>query len=419
MTKRLRLVTAVFVAMLSLSGCASTLMNSYLLPDAVVGGDPGKTIKPIKGVLVWPLENIATGGKSKGIETRFSGLLADTVQLRGEFETVVILEEDQAKDLLARAGEELGLKKKPKTPMDGALIATKLGQLSGTEVILLGRIEDYDEDKVDKATLTVVSASFNLIDAREKAYATIDSFAPAKRVWRTSVKYTSKEGPFTNRESVDDAARVTMRKVVDRMTADLEEGAKASNRALAKEKAKAEAQEKAKRDAVVKAIGEIRGRAEAAAKAGNLEGAIAEYKKILELDKGHKETLKSIEGLEKQIAERKKAEESKKVEESRKAPEPAKPAEASKAAEPVKPVARPTEAPKPAAKKAEEAKPAAAAPAGAADLETLRNQAMAAFNKEDYPASRDLWKKILDKQPDDKQAKEMLETTEMLLNALK
>ena len=44
---------------------------------------------------------------------------------------------------------------------------------------------------------------------------------------------------------------------------------------------------------------------------------------------------------------------------------------------------------------------------------------MDAFNKENYEASRDLWKKILEKSPDDKQAKEMLETTEMLLNALK
>ena len=52
-------------------------------------------------------------------------------------------------------------------------------------------------------------------------------------------------------------------------------------------------------------------------------------------------------------------------------------------------------------------------------MDAIRNQAMAAFNKEDYPTSRDLWKQILAKSPDDKQAKEMLETTEMLLNALK
>lgn len=430
MAKRVRFVTAVLIALLPLAGCASSRINSYLLPDAVVGGDPGKAIKPIKGVLVWPLENIASGSKSKGVETRFTGLLADTLQLRGEFETVVVFEDDQAKDLLARAGEELGLKKKPKAPMDGALIATKLGQLTGTEVVLVGRIEDYDEDKVDKATLTVVSASFNLIDAREKAYTTLDSFAPAKRVWRTSIKYTSQEGPFTNRESIDDAARTMMRRMVDRMTADLQEGTEESEKALAKEKEKAEAQERAKRAAVAKAVDEIKGKAEAAAKTGNLEGAIAEYKKIFELDKGNKEATKSIEALEKQIADRKKAEDKKPEAEA------PKPAEPSKAAEPAKPVARPTETPKaveapkpaetpkaaapkaaePAAKGAGEAKPAAA---GAGDLETLRNQAMAAFNKEDYPASRDLWKKILAKVPDDKQAKEMLETTEMLLNALK
>ena len=56
------------------------------------------------------------GTKSKGIETRFSGVLADTITLHGSFERVVMLEEDQAKDLMTRAGEELGLKKKPKAP---------------------------------------------------------------------------------------------------------------------------------------------------------------------------------------------------------------------------------------------------------------------------------------------------------------
>ncbi len=189
---------------LRLQGAPEALINSYLLDDASVGGDPASSLKPVKGILVWPLENIATGSKSKGIETRLSGVLADTMTIHGGFELVVMLEEDQAKDLMARAGEELGLKKKPKAPGDGALIATKLGQLTGTEVILTGRIEDYDEDKVDKATLTVVSASFNVLDAREKAYATLDSFSPAKRIWRTNVKRVSKEGPFNSRERLDD-----------------------------------------------------------------------------------------------------------------------------------------------------------------------------------------------------------------------
>jgi alkyl sulfatase BDS1-like metallo-beta-lactamase superfamily hydrolase len=87
-----------------------------------------------------------------------------------------------------------------------------------------------------------------------------------------------------------------------------------------------------------------------------------------------------------------------------------------------KPEVAPAPAPKPepvVEKKVEE-KPAVAAPAvGGGELDGLRNKAMDAFNKEDYQTSRDLWKQILEKAPEDKQAKEMLETTEMLLNALK
>ena len=194
MGKKIVLVAALMLALSSLAGCSKTAINAYLLDNANVGGDPASSLKPVKGVLVWPLENIAAGSKSKGIETRLSGLFADTVYLHGGFEKVVTLEEDQAKDLMARAGEELGLKKKPKAPGDGALIATKLGQLTGTEVILTGRIEDYDEDKVDKATYTVVQLSCNILDAREKAYTTLDSFSPAKRIWRTNSKRREHRG---------------------------------------------------------------------------------------------------------------------------------------------------------------------------------------------------------------------------------
>ena len=130
MGKKFVCVAALMAALSPLAGCGGTTLNSYLLDDASVGGDQNRSLKPIKGVLVWPLENIAAGAKSKGIETRFTGLFADTVTLHSSFERVVMLEEDQAKDLMARAGEELGLKKKPKLPGDGALIATKLGQLT-------------------------------------------------------------------------------------------------------------------------------------------------------------------------------------------------------------------------------------------------------------------------------------------------
>jgi tetratricopeptide (TPR) repeat protein len=534
MGKRLVLITAILAVLAPLAGCAGkSAVSAYLLDDAKVGGDAATSLKPIKSVLVWPLENIAAGGKSKGVETPYTGLLVDILNLRSGFDRVVILEEDQAKDLMARAGEELGLKKKPKSPGDGALIATKLGQLSGTEAILMGRIEIFDEDKVDKATITVVGASFNLLDAREKAYPTLDSFSPVKRVWRTNIKRVSKEGPFNSRESIDEAGRLMLQDVVDRLTADLGQGADASGKAQARrvaelvaaaeksqsageydkaiagwnevqkiepenkkakkgieaaEKAKRAAAEKEKAAALAKQIAEIQAKAEAAEKDGNPEAALAEWKKILELDKKNKAATAGAAAAEKQIAEKKAAAEKKakedaekkakedadkkakdeadkkkaaeaapkavetpkaaepakpaekKAEEAKpaaKAAEPAKPAEPAKAAEPAKPVeaakpaepakpaeaAKPVEAAKPAepakapAKPAEAAKPAAAAAGG--DIEALRNQAMAAFNKEDYPASRDLWKQILEKAPDDKQAKEMLETTEMLLNALK
>ncbi len=469
MKRRCVLVAAVLAACAPFVGCAGkSNINAYLLEDANVGGDPAKSVKPIKSVLIWPLENIAGGSKSKGVETRLSGILADTVTLESNFERVVILEEDQAKDLMARAGEELGLKKKPKAPLDGALIATKLGQLSGTESILIGRIEDYDEDKVDKAVLSIVSGSFNLLDAREKAYAAMDSFTPVKRVWRTHVKRASKEGPFNSRESIDDTARAMIRDTVARMTDDLGEGAGISGKALAKkvaellaaaekslnagefdkavasynevlkaqpdnrkakrgieetEKRRKQAEDRAKAAALKKQTDEIRGKALEAEKAGNLEGAIAEWKKIAELDKQDKQAAEKVAALEKEVAAQK-AEAEKKAAAEKKAKEEAdRKTVEKKAAEP-KPEARPE--PKPEAKpepkpeaKPEvkpEVKPAAVA---AGDLDAVRNQAMAAFNKEDYQTSRDLWKQILEKLPDDKQAKEMLETTEMLLNALK
>lgn len=539
MKRRSALVAGLLAALLPLAGCSPSKvqLNAYLLEDAQVGGDPGKSLKPIKNVLVWPLENISPGSKAKGIETRFTGVLIDTLTLRSGFEKVVILEEDQAKDLMTRAGEELGLKKKPKAPLDGALIATKLGQLSGTECIFLGRIEDYDEDKVDKSTITVTSASFNLIDAREKAYPTIDSFTPVKRVWRTHIKRTSNETPFAARKGIDDTFRLMLNDVVDRLTVDLGQGAAASGKALSKrvaeltataeksldageydkataawnevlklqpdnkrakagiedvEKARREAQEREKAAALKKQIAETRDKALAAEKDGDLEGAVAQWKKVLELDPKNGQATDEIADLEKQIAAKKKkeaeeaekkaaAEKKAKEEAEKKAREDAEnkakeeaeraAAEAAKkAAEPAPAAApapepkvesapaatpaaepAPAEAPAPeskdapapapapeapapaaveaapapkaepaAAAKPEEKPAAAAAPAaGGGELDTVRNQAMDAFNKENYEASRDLWKKILEKAPDDRQAKEMLETTEMLLNALK
>ncbi|HEY5998937.1 MAG TPA: hypothetical protein VI078_06480, partial [bacterium] len=429
---------ALVAALLPLVACSpgKVQMNAYLLDDANVGGDPSKGLKPIKSVLVWPLENIAPGGKAKGVETPFTSQLVDILNLRSGFEKVVIVEEDQAKDLMTRAGEELGLKKKPKAPVDGALIATKLGQLSGTECILIGRLENYDEDKVDKSTITVVSASFNLLDAREKAYPTIDSFTPVKRVWRINVKQTSQETPFAGRKGIDDTARLMFQQVVDRLSLDLGQGAAASGKALAKrvdelngaaersldagefdkataswnevlkiqpdnrrakkgleevEKAKREAQEREKAAALKKQIDEIRAKAQEAEKGGDLEAALAEWKKIVDLDKKNEQAADKVASLDKKIADRKKkeaeeaerkaaaekkakeeadrkakeeAEKKAKEDAERKAREEAVKAEeaAKKAAEQPAPAAAP-----PAAAPAVEEAPAAAAPAPAAE----------------------------------------------------
>ena len=41
------------------------------------------------------------------------------------------------------------------------------------------------------------------------------------------------------------------------------------------------------------------------------------------------------------------------------------------------------------------------------------------FNSEDYAKAEEAWKKLLEIDPGDKQAQEMLETTQMLIEALK
>ena len=94
MGKRLVCVAALVASLFPLAACGGrSTINSCLLNDANVGGDAGKSIKSIKGVLVWPLENIAAGGKSKGIETPMTGMLIDTLILRSGFDQVVILEQ--------------------------------------------------------------------------------------------------------------------------------------------------------------------------------------------------------------------------------------------------------------------------------------------------------------------------------------
>ncbi len=79
---------------------------------------------------------------------------------------------------------------------------------------------------------------------------------------------------------------------------------------------------------------------------------------------------------------------------------------------PPRQVETPAKAPAPAAS-------AASAASGVSEVEKIRNEAMELFNAEEYAKAEEAWKKLLEMAPDDKQAQEMLETTQMLIEALK
>jgi len=83
------------------------------------------------------------------------------------------------------------------------------------------------------------------------------------------------------------------------------------------------------------------------------------------------------------------------------------------------PAEEPKTVKKPEAAKPEKAPAEKPAAAESGDVEQLRNDAMELFNTEDYAAAEEAWKKLLKIAPDDKQAQEMLETTQMLIEALK
>jgi tetratricopeptide (TPR) repeat protein len=516
-------LTALTVAVvLSMAGCSKqTRINSYVLPGGNVGGDSAKGIAPIQNVVVWPLINVAAGGKAKGVELVLTDYLVDTLYLKDTFKSVYILDEAEAKNLLARAGEELGLKKKPKSPTQGGLTVTKIGLLTGSEAILLGRIDDYDEVKVEKSTYTGVSLSFFLYDAREQSYPTLDSFTPARALWRTNAFRSSKETPFQARISLYATSRKLIEQVADRLERDLSRGSAAIEKRRKKKiddlrkqardqrgdgkydealatlneilkldpengeaKAaidlvnteKAAAAEKEKQEQLKNEIALLKKAAQEMEEAGDTAGALEEWSKVLELDETDKEagakaaalreTLqaeqtvqaeqdkgKNLHLAQKALGEMKYSEaiaaakkvlavepgnekaqqvlaaaeeklaEAKAVEEEA-APAPVEPA-AEKAEEPA-PAAEKAEEPAPAAEKAEEPAPAAEkaeepAPAavGDGDVETLRNQAMEYFNNEEYEKAEGAWKQLLGIAPDDKQAQEMLETTQMLIEALK
>jgi tetratricopeptide (TPR) repeat protein len=493
----------------SFAGCSArqTRINSYVLPGGEIAGDAEKGIAPIEGVVVWPFINIAVGNKAKGVELALTDYLIDTMYLKNTFKSVYILNEAEAKDLLARTGEELGLKKKPKDPSQNGLVTSKIGQLTDSQAILIGRIDDYDEVKVDKDTYTAAGLSFFLYDAREQAYATLDSFTPARALWRTNAIRTSKETPFLARKSIYETVRVLMRQIVDRLEKDLVQGTaklrKAQQKKIEQLKKQAAKQRKdGEFDAALaswnsilsidpgypgaaetketigiekKAVEErenaqklqeqvaaIREEAAALEGAGDLEAARGQWEKLLELAEGDEEAGRRIESLNETLAARGAAEKQKElsanlhlaqkalgemkyteaVEAARKVlvlePDNAKAKDILEAAEQKLGEARaaeeevtsvPAEEPKAvkkpeAVKEPEAAKPEKApaeepAAADSGEVEQLRNDAMELFNTEDYAAAEEAWKKLLKVAPDDKQAQEMLETTQMLIEALK
>jgi tetratricopeptide (TPR) repeat protein len=530
---RVLLVPAVLA--IFLSGCGSkTVMDAYVLKDSYLAGDAAKGVRPVRNLVVWPLTNTASGTKAKGVEFKMTDILIDKFYLEGFFDAVVIITPDRATDLLSRAGEELGLKRKPKD-VDSGIVASKVGQLAGGDAIFMGNLSDYDEDKVDKVTETIVGGTFWVVDAREKAYATLDSFTPPKLLWRTTIKQVSTETVVTNRSGMDNTARKMVDQVVGRLVDDLGGGqksersgqekkiadlkSKASDLAAKEEYDKAVAvwndilkidpanneakprieelnnrkkasEDKKKSDALKKEIDALKVEAAQLEKDGKIDAAIEKWTAVLGKDKENKEAQGKIEKLKARAAEDKErakqqdvskllyqaqksfeekkfseaadnakkaleldsknekaksilADANAKVEElkasEKKTPE-AKPAEKAKEQKKEEPAPAPAKkeevkkeapAPAPPAKKEESVKESPAPPAKepavssgkkegpkSAEVEDIRKKAMAAFDKEDYKSSREEWKKILAIDPNDAQAKEMLDTTEMLMKAL-
>jgi len=479
------------VLVVSAAGCSKkSKINSYVLPGGNVGGSEAKGIAPVQNIVVWPMFNVAAGSKAKGVEMILTDYLIDTLYLKDTFRSVYILNDSEAKDLLARAGEELGLKKKPKEPTQNGLVITKVGQLTGSEAILIGRIDDYDEVKVDKSTYTGVSLSFFLYDGREQSYPTLDSFTPARSLWRTNAFRSSKETPFQSRVSLYKTSRELIEQVADRLERDMSRGSIEMRKrrekkidALAKTATKqrkdgqyaeavatineilkldpengaakealdlvnmekAAATEKAEQEKVADEIKVMKMTAAELEQSGNVEGAYEKWEQVLDLDGGDEEAKAKMAELgsavEAERAVRMEQDKAKNLHLAQQALSDGKYSDAVAAAnkvlaaEPGNDKARQIvetaeqklaemkaaekESTPPPAPSPEPAKAAApAASGGDVDVEGLRNEAMEFFNSEEYKKAETAWKKVLEIDPEDKQAQEMLETTQMLIEAL-
>ena len=138
--------------------------------------------------------------------------------------------------------------------------------------------------------------SFFLFDARETAYPTLDSFTPAKSIWRVNSIRSAKETAFQARSTLHETARILINQVVDRMQKDMSSGSAKMSKAQKKK------------------IRDLKKQASRQSKAGEYAAAIATWNAILKLDPANKDAPKAIakiEEAEKKAAEKAKAEEMK------------------------------------------------------------------------------------------------------------
>lgn len=366
----LKIAAATLAAALVVGCSYKAVLDSYVLNDAYLAGDNLKGVKPVKSIIIWPVTVSASGSKAKGIESKVNDVIIDKFNLKsvvmkddfglnreGDFQQIIIVSSDRASELLTRAAEELGLKRKPKD-VDGGLIASKVGQLAGGEAIFMGNVTDYDEDKVDKYIESLVTGSFYLIDAREKSYTVLDSFTPVKYLWRATTKIAVTETLANPRWTLDATMRKLVKSVVGRVIREVvnnqeEEGS--ANRAKvsaqvdkaesladkgeydkslaawtevqkmdpaypnlkaemdAVTKAKAAAEERKKKEAAQAELDALRKEAIALEKEGKIEAAIAKWQALLAKNKEDKEASQKIEQLKAIVAKEKEQQRSQEI----------------------------------------------------------------------------------------------------------
>jgi hypothetical protein len=213
---------ALLILVLLLTGCVSgrTISDSYSQSDGMLSGDTSKEIPPVKNIVIWPLENTDVDAESKFIRDRITKLFAYKFYMIGEFAAVVTVSDKRSRDLLTRAGEELGLKRKPRGLHSGMVVA-KVGQLTGGDAFFAGVANIYEEDSGDKTFTTMAEGLFTLIDARANAYDDIDSCTPRKLLWQANIKQIYPGTRVSDRRELDNIVEKMVDKVVETFIFDL------------------------------------------------------------------------------------------------------------------------------------------------------------------------------------------------------